>query len=145
MKKLRAHKTAILLCAIAVVLLALFLPRSAASVLHIPGQREGMEYQLIIGACDVVISGTEAEPVTQALDRAYLQYRGPYQWISLEEGEHVRHLCLFRRMPPAFDDLGSCGLDQKGYLYLNGMKYKILWGGEALDAALQPYLSALQP
>lgn len=126
-----------LLVLVAFVLIILFLPkRGALFVSGSPG--EIVEYIILKNTSDglqkVQLDVKDGQNILSVLNETLLQYRGPYRWINLKNGEATYYLLFFNSVK---QELVSLTLDESGYAYKSSSRYAILDGKANLLAAIK--------
>jgi hypothetical protein len=126
-----------LLVLVAFVLIILFLPKRGA--LFVSGSPEEIvEYIILKNTSDglqkVQLDVKDGQNILSALNETLLQYRGPYRWINLKNGEATYYLLFFNSVK---QELVSLTLDESGYAYTSASRYAILDGKANLLAAIK--------
>lgn len=87
---------------------------------------------------DMVRFTVEENGLVQALGELRAAWRGPYQAIRFEQGQHIYHVDLFRTYEP----LAGLVLDENGFLYFEGSRFRVE-EGEAYQRCLELCREAL--
>lgn len=87
------------------------------------------EYQIVemteVKSSDIYL--VDQSELLSALTHLTVAYRGPYNTIPFDrETQHIYHLVLVRRYQNEFDQLGTITLDENGYIYIEGSKFKVI-------------------
>ena len=113
---------------IVVVLFAVFGRKSLQSFLPYKLSKV-TEYQIVemteVKSSDIYL--VDQSELLSALTHLTVAYRGPYNTIPVDrETQHIYHLVLVRRYQNEFDQLGTITLDENGYIYIEGSKFKVI-------------------